>query len=82
MNQHNNNNHQQTAAVIAECFAGILGTCLRLWFLNSLARRFADEEMRSLKKPVQRFVWERLNDRYALDRIIINSMIIIFSLEL
>lgn len=44
-----------------------ISTGIRFWFLTSLTRWFADEEIKSLKKPTQHFVWERLNDRYSKD---------------
>jgi serine protease SohB len=56
-----------TTAIIAEAIATIISTGIRFWFLTSLTRWFADEEIKSLKKPTQHFVWERLNDRYSRD---------------
>jgi serine protease SohB len=56
-----------TTALIAEALATVVSTGIRFWFLTSLTRWFADEEIKSLKKPTQHFVWERLNDRYTKD---------------
>jgi signal peptide peptidase SppA len=58
----------QSGAIISEAIATILSTVIRLWFLTSLTKWFADEETKGLRKPVQHFMWERLNDKYLLDR--------------
>lgn len=56
-----------TTAIIAEAIATIISTGVRFWFLTSLTRWFADEEIKSLRKPTQHFQWERLNDRHSKD---------------
>ena len=60
-------NPTSTTFIVAEAIATVVGTAIRFWFLTSLARWFADEEIKSLKKPTQHFVWERLNDKYVKD---------------
>lgn len=56
-----------SSALIAEAVATVISTGIRFWFLTSLTRWFAEEEIKSLKKPTQHFLWERLNDRYIKD---------------
>ena len=56
-----------TTALVAEAYAAVFATIIRYWFLPSFTRWFADAEMKSLRKPTQRFQWERLNDRHAKD---------------
>ena len=56
-----------TTVVIAEAIATVISTGVRFWFLTSLTRWFADEEIKSLRKPTQHFQWERLNDRHSKD---------------
>jgi serine protease SohB len=56
-----------TTAIMAEAIATIISTGIRFWFLTSVTRWFADEEIKSLRKPTQHFQWERLNDRHAKD---------------
>jgi len=53
--------------IYSEAIASILSTCIRLWFLTSLTKWLSNEEIKSLKKPTQHFVWERLNDVYSID---------------
>eukprot|EP00548_Thalassiothrix_antarctica_P004434 CAMPEP_0194133090 /NCGR_PEP_ID=MMETSP0152-20130528/3391_1 /TAXON_ID=1049557 /ORGANISM="Thalassiothrix antarctica, Strain L6-D1" /LENGTH=598 /DNA_ID=CAMNT_0038828329 /DNA_START=21 /DNA_END=1817 /DNA_ORIENTATION=- len=43
-----------------------LSFCIKFFVLNSFKRWF-HEEIKSLQKPTQHFVWERLNDRYNRD---------------
>jgi len=56
-----------STSIIAEALAQVLSTAIRFWVVTSFTKWFADEQIKALKKPVQHFVWERLNDRYCKD---------------
>ena len=56
-----------STAIIMASIAGVVSTALRIYFLSSLTRWFTDNEIKSLVKPKQHFMWERLNDRYSKD---------------
>ena len=51
--------------LLAEVIAALLGTATRLFILTWLTRRLATQE--EMIEPIQRFVWERVNDRYDRD---------------
>jgi signal peptide peptidase SppA len=56
-----------STAIVMASIAGVVSTALRIYFLSSLTRWFTDNEIKSLVKPTQHFMWERLNDRYSKD---------------
>ena len=59
--------------LLAEVIAALLGTAARLWILTWLTRRLATQE--ESIEPIQRFVWERVNDRYERDASALHSVL-------
>lgn len=50
--------------VLVEALVTLLGTAIRIWMISFLAKWWSEED---IMKPVQHFVWERLNDKYLRD---------------
>jgi signal peptide peptidase SppA len=63
----------QTGLLFAELAAAFLQTGFRLWILTFLTSRLSHQEETIL--PIQRFVWERLNDRYTRDSSALASVV-------
>jgi ClpP class serine protease len=57
--------------LLAEVFASVIGAASRLFILTWLTRRIATQQ--EVMHPVQHFVWESLNDRYARDKVILKT---------
>ena len=64
-----------SSAIILASIAGLISTSLRIWFLTSLTHWFSDNDFKSLVKPTQHFMWERLNDRYSKDKVALETAI-------
>ena len=58
--------------VLIEALVTIFGTVVRIWMLSFLAKWWSEEET---LKPVQHFVWERLNDRYLRDSAVLQNVL-------
>lgn len=58
-----------TSAILMASVASVLSAALRIWFFTSLTRWFTDSDLKTLVKPTQHFMWERLNDRYSKDTV-------------
>jgi signal peptide peptidase SppA len=57
--------------LLVEILASVLGTASRLFILSWLTRRIATHQ--EMIHPVQHFVWESLNDRFARDAVVLQS---------
>lgn len=58
--------------VLVEALVTIFGTAFRIWLISFLAKWWSEEET---LKPVQHFVWERLNDRYLRDATVLQNVL-------
>ena len=58
--------------VLIEALVTIFGTAFRIWMISFLAKWWSEEET---LKPVQHFVWERLNDRYLRDSTVLQNVL-------
>ena len=64
-----------TSAILMASVASVLSAALRIWFFTSLTRWFTDSDLKTLVKPTQHFMWERLNDRYSKDTVALATAI-------
>jgi len=58
--------------VLVEALVTILGTAFRIWMISFLAKWWSEEET---LRPVQHFVWERLNDKYNRDSVVLQNVL-------
>lgn len=53
-----------SSIILVEAIASIVSAFVRIWMITFFAKWWSEEEM---LRPVQHFVWERLNDRFLRD---------------